>query len=250
MPAGTEILIDPQIRNWVLFPIFIITLLVGLSRHYVQQLIKSTNTSKIKKIKPLQILSRSNRFRQNAKFLPPFAFTSRKKYLQTKKVGLLCQKQERAENPMMSGNPSFQMNMMKGQMTNMLPSILMMTFVSFFFSGYVISKVPFPLTPKFKMMLQQGVQLSTLDSSYVSSLSWYFLVMFGLNGVYTLLLGANSNFQSMQAAQMQMQMGMMGGQGANPQFDAQKAFDGERDAVRLCKHSWLAEKIEMKYAGM
>ena len=80
--------------------------------------------------------------------------------------------------------------MMKGQMTNMLPSILMMTFVSFFFSGYVISKVPFPLTPKFKMMLQQGVQLSTLDSSYVSSLSWYFLVMFGLNGVYTLLLGS------------------------------------------------------------
>ena len=56
MPAGTEILIDPQIRNWVLFPIFIITLLVGLSRHYVQQLIKSTNTSKNKKIKPLKIL--------------------------------------------------------------------------------------------------------------------------------------------------------------------------------------------------
>ena len=40
---------------------------------------------------------------QNSKFLPPFAFSSRKNYLQTKKVGLLCQKQERAENPMMSG---------------------------------------------------------------------------------------------------------------------------------------------------
>ena len=144
--VSSPILIDPQIRNWVLFPIFIITLLVGLARHYVQQLIKSNNTSKIKKIKPLQILTRSQRFRQNSRFLPPFAFSSRKAYLQTKKVGLLCQKQERAENPMMSGNPSFQMDMMKGQMTNMLPSILMMTFVSYFFSGYVISKVPFPLT--------------------------------------------------------------------------------------------------------
>ena len=96
MSSATAILIDPQIRNWVLFPIFIITLLVGLARHYVQQLIKSTNTSKIKKIKPLQILQRSNRFRQNSRFLPPFAFSSRKSFLQTKKVGLLCQKQERA----------------------------------------------------------------------------------------------------------------------------------------------------------
>ena len=122
--VSSPILIDPQIRNWVLFPIFIITLLVGLARHYVQQLIKSNNTSKIKKIKPLQILTRSQRFRQNSRFLPPFAFSSRKAYLQTKKVGLLCQKQERAENPMMSGNPSFQMDMMKGQMTNMLPSNL------------------------------------------------------------------------------------------------------------------------------
>ena len=50
--TATDILIDPQIRNWVLFPIFIITLLVGLARHYVQQLIKSTQQSKVKKIKP------------------------------------------------------------------------------------------------------------------------------------------------------------------------------------------------------
>ena len=111
-------------------------------------------------------------------------------------------------------------------------------------------KVPFPLTPKFKMMLQQGVQLTTLDSSYVSSLSWYFLVMFGLNGVYTLLLGANANFQSMQAAQMQMQMGMMGGQGANPQFDAQKLSMAKEMQCDCSKHSWLAEKDRTLHAGM
>ena len=73
--------------------------------------------------------------------------------------------------------------------------------------------------------------------------------MFGLNGVYKLILGANSNYQSMQAAQMQMQMGMVGGAN-NPQFDAQKAFQQEKQSVIITKHSWLAEKIELEYAGM
>ena len=50
-------------------------------------------------------------------------------------------------------------------------------------------KVPFPLTQGFRSMLQRGVELSTLDVSYVSSLSWYFLVMFGIRGLMVLLLG-------------------------------------------------------------
>jgi ER membrane protein complex subunit 3 len=247
--ADNIVLLDPQIRNWVLYPIFIITLLVGLGRHYVTQLVKSEHPAEAKKLKAINILSRSARLRTNARFIPPFAFKVRKEYLAEKKVGALSIKQDGAQNPMMSGNSNMQMDMMKGQMTTMIPSILMMTFVNHFFSGYVISKVPFPLTPKFKMMLQQGVQLSTLDSSYVSSLSWYFLVMFGLNGVYKLVLGANANYQSMQAAQMQMQMGMVGGAN-NPQFDAQKAFQQEKQSVIITKHSWLAEKIELEYAGM
>ena len=34
--------------------------------------------------------------------------------------------------------------------------MLMMTVISFFFSGFVLVKVPFPVTQRFKQMLQSG----------------------------------------------------------------------------------------------
>jgi hypothetical protein len=53
-------------------------------------------------------------------------------------------------------------------------------------------------------MLQRGVDLRTLDISYVSSLSWYFMVTFGLNGVYALLIGDHDLMNENQMMQMQV----------------------------------------------
>lgn len=41
-----------------------------------------------------------------------------------------------------------------------------------FFCFYA-AKIPFPLTQRFRSMLQNGIDLSTVDVSYVSSRSWY-----------------------------------------------------------------------------
>ena len=41
-------------------------------------------------------------------------------------------------------------------------------------------------------MLQRGIETPDMDVRWVSSLSWYFLNFFGLNGLYRIILGGDN----------------------------------------------------------
>jgi hypothetical protein len=60
----------------------------------------------------------------------------------------------------------------------------------------VAVKLPFPLTIGFKQMMQRGIETPDMDVRWVSSLSWYFLNLFGLNGLFRLLLGSDNGATS------------------------------------------------------
>jgi hypothetical protein len=74
-------------------------------------------------------------------------------------------------------------------------------------SLHVAVKLPFPLTIRFKSMLQSGVMTRDLDVRWVSSLSWYFLNLMGLQSVFGFILGSdNGMYQSYKLILLLMQV--------------------------------------------
>lgn len=119
-------------------------------------------------------------------------------------------------------------------------------------------------------MLQSGVDTRDMDVTWVSSLSWYFLNLFGLNSVFTLILGDNNGMLAfiffwtmisstnhhIAAAGAGMNdmaamggiagMGMAGmGAPGQPQ-DFNKIFMAEKENLMITSHDWELESIEKK----
>ena len=149
-------------------------------------------------------------------------------------TGVFSKKSEKL-NPQqqMMSDPSMMTDMLKKNLNMIVPQMLTAGWVNFFFTGFVVGKVPFPLTQRFRGMLQRGIELNSLDVSYISSLSWYFLNFFGLRGVFSLCLGENT-LDDAQAMQQQMAMGM----------DTNKAFGAVKESLDMLQHEFLLHVAE------
>ena len=125
-------------------------------------------------------------------------------------------------------------------------------------------KLPFPLTLRFKSMLQSGVATKDLDVRWVSSLSWYFLNLFGLQSVFIFILGSdNGELRAnllqgdvsganilLAASQMASQMAQMNpNANANmfqPGQDPDKLFQGEAENLEVLEHWSILDDIESR----
>lgn len=200
------LVLDPAIRDWVVLPMVLVVLLIGLSRHYGMSLLKSSpklNEQTLLELKNKNTIAQSSCLRINNKFINKKSFLRKKNNFLLAKVGKLRKKQPPPVNPM--SNPLNMLELMKGNFVHMIPNFFIMNFVNSFFSGFLCLKVPFALpSSRFRLMLQRGIDLSTLDISYVSSLSWYFLISFGMSGIYKLILGMNVEIDETQMLQRQV----------------------------------------------
>eukprot|EP00828_Plagiopyla_frontata_P039549 TRINITY_DN5205_c0_g1_i2.p2 TRINITY_DN5205_c0_g1~~TRINITY_DN5205_c0_g1_i2.p2 ORF type:complete len:200 (-),score=42.45 TRINITY_DN5205_c0_g1_i2:84-683(-) len=163
---------------------------------------------------------------------------------------LYSQKDQPPPDPMsMLMNTGMMGDMLKNNISMAVSTMFQFAWVSYFFSGFILAKVPFPLTQTFRGLLQKGVEIANLDVKYVSSLSLYFLVLFGLHQLYGLILEtegddlSNLNEMSNQMKTMgPMGMGAGGAPGQPPDFN--KLYTSERENIEIIKHKFLVENID------
>eukprot|EP01102_Stenamoeba_stenopodia_P002621 TRINITY_DN12479_c0_g1_i1.p1 TRINITY_DN12479_c0_g1~~TRINITY_DN12479_c0_g1_i1.p1 ORF type:complete len:277 (+),score=86.01 TRINITY_DN12479_c0_g1_i1:127-957(+) len=252
----SDLVLDQKIRDWVLLPILFVMLVSSILRHHMAKLIQSERKPELKALRDKQTLLRSRRLRANGERIPESSFQQRRAFLNgifTTRAQEDAAAQEASNDsggsagaagnpPQMNAMMDQSMDMMKKSMTMFIPQMAMMGWVNFFFSGFVLVKLPFPLTPKFRMMLQRGIELTSLDMTYVSSLSWFFLILFGIRGVISLLLGEGN--EADDAKIVQAQMGGGGGdvaEGAAPPggvVDYGKLFQSEKEFLTIEKHDF------------
>ncbi|CAG8596379.1 14493_t:CDS:2 [Funneliformis caledonium] len=242
--------LDPAIRDWVLIPIMVVMVLVGIFRDQVTLLIGSTSGKKagIKAIRETKALTRGVTLRNYGNNIPSSSFLIRKNYLcSSYKKGDFLKNPASANqvvNPMT--DPAGMEMMMEGMKKNfamIIPQTVIMGWINFFFSGFVLIKLPFPLTLRFKTMLQRGVETPDMDVTWVSSLSWYFLNLFGLRSIFTLLLGEDNAADGMRDMAAMSQMGAASP--GQPQ-DFNKLFLAESENLELTPHNWELDDIEVR----
>eukprot|EP00877_Chromochloris_zofingiensis_P009631 jgi/Chrzof1/4921/Cz15g04170.t1 len=238
-----DLVLDRQVRDWVFVPLTIFIVLMKLLMQYAHQMTSITQPSnkELQEIREQQAVTRSQRIRQFMNIMPESAFKMRKHFFMEKDTGIFSQTPKtRPMHETMATDPSFMVDMMKKNLTGIVPQIVMGTAVSFFFSGFVMGKIPFGLSPRFKPMLQRGVDLASLDCSYFTSLSYYILLLFASRGPFSLVFREDTLDET---EMMRRQMNPMGQQ---PTFDAAAAFKTERTAYDAADHDWALADAELQ----
>ncbi|SCU86791.1 LAFA_0E03070g1_1 [Lachancea sp. 'fantastica'] len=197
--AAVDLTLDPKLKYWVLFPISIVMILVGVCRQYIMVLLSlKTTTVTRKRLTEVQYISKAQALLGNGSNLCEESFQMRKEYLANVlgegKFIAQKEKPETPPNPLTDPNASdAMMSMATSNLANYIPQTLIMWWVNHFFAGFLLMKLPFPLTIKFKEMLQNGIMTPDLDPRWVSSISWYFISTLGLAPVNNLFFSGWGN---------------------------------------------------------
>ncbi|KAF0975441.1 hypothetical protein FDP41_005435 [Naegleria fowleri] len=236
----STLVIDSAIRDWVLLPIVIFMLLFSILRHYATLYFRSNKEPPVDKFTYSQTLMKGQMLSRNFNYIPNQSFQLKKAFFNRENGGEFRKKIENNALSAMA-DPSNMTEMMKNNVQTMVPNLVMFGWIYFFYAGFVIAKFPFPLSDRFRAMVQRGIELQSLETSYVTSASMYFLILFGLKGVLSLLLGDNvADEAQLMANSNPLTMGQMGAApGTNPMLmmDFGKAFESEKDNLELIQHT-------------
>lgn len=146
------LLLDPAIARWVLIPITICMLLVGLARHYLVTLINSPNKPLARgALREQRALMRGQLLRSNGRHLTRSDFEARREWLMNayKNATYLSKPKPSADgtsepetppNPLDPAAMEGMIGMLKKQAVMFIPQSILMGWINLFFSGFVLSE--------------------------------------------------------------------------------------------------------------
>lgn len=248
--------LDPNIRDWVSIPITLITVFINLIMKYLNTYLNNVaikpNPSKTQRenlesfhikaelqsrdddIKVKSGMNRANKLRVNYMNISERGYKSRKAFFCREGEGFFNQNFKGKDAEMMNPNQMF--DMIKKNAVNGIYFAFIFVGVGFLFSGFILLKLPFGLTQKFRSMLQQGVNLPDLDLSYVSAISWCFILVFGLNSLLQHFDGNdNHSILKEQELMMKQQMNMMTPMGQQA-IDYKPICAAEKENLEIITH--------------
>lgn len=235
-PSALDIPLDPSLRLWVLLPIWIATLLMGLVRRNVTSLTAREPPTSLSKERDAGILKRSATLRQHFSVIPYEQFAARRHFLSGPNGVLNVPKKERSVLTAIM-NPESLANQIMSIVMSVVPHMLLGTWARYMFAGMAVCRLPFTLTPRFRPMLQSGIELAgqNLDVSYVSALSWYILNMFGNAGLLSLIAkGAADDAIFVPSVASQITLNVA----------PDKIFQQEREALGKIVHKCTMHEVE------
>uniref|UniRef100_A0A8C5PW15 ER membrane protein complex subunit 3 n=1 Tax=Leptobrachium leishanense TaxID=445787 RepID=A0A8C5PW15_9ANUR len=218
-----ELLLDSNIRLWVVLPIVFITFFVGMIRHYVSILLQSDKKLTQEQVSDSQVLIRSRVLRENGKYIPKQSFLMRKFFFNNAEDGFFKKTKRKVVPP--------------SPMTGILQLSVD--------ECVILRKLEYPLVISFYAAYIKHLLKSYTSCWVVSSASWYFLNVFGLRSIYSLILGQDNAADQSRVMQEQMTGAAM----AMP-ADTNKAFKTEWEALELTDHQWALEDLEDEFMEM
>lgn len=253
-----DILLDPAIRDYALLPIFFVFLCSNLIRQNLLALIKDDPKVDMKQMKHNNVLGRARMLKSNGgRFLTEAAYKNRKAYYVKKDVGVLVKPpaSKNALQQMENQDPSAAAGMLKSQMVFIVSQGALGYWVNFLFNGFLVGKTPFPLTYRFKSMLQRGVDVDNLEPGYISGLCWYFIIMMSIGSIQNFIVSLFEDDAQMVdpggQEELMMAMGVppgMGGPGGGMMGapDMKKIYEQEKDSLQINLFESNMDNVEIE----
>jgi len=245
---SVDLVIDPGIRNFVLIPIMIMVLAkTFLTTNLMEYLKKSPPKRKLDRLQHTNTIARSAKLRATNCWIPEESFERRRHKFVNHSLKEVAIEEKAPEQSVQDMNNM--LSTMQGSTVSMVSNMGFMFWVSSFFAGFLIIRLPFPVSEAYRQIVQRGISLNSLECSYVSSLSWYFLTYFGFRGLTTAIAGGEvADDMKMMKEQMNNPMGR--GPAANPmgggKYDPNPMFKAEKEELGISEHEWNLKFVERR----